>query len=127
MACPFLVQPFTEREEIKMKTFTVNGVTYTAKPFTYNTVCDLEEMGISLQDMQNKPMSVVRAYFAICAGKGSDFAGEQIEAHVIAGGRFDEVIEAMSEEMDKSDFFRALQSRENNDLTPGTEEKSKKK
>ena len=30
------------------KSFTVNGVTYTAKPFTYNVICDLEDMGVSL-------------------------------------------------------------------------------
>ena len=110
-----------------MKTFTVNGTTYSAKPFTFNTVCDLEEMGVSMQDMQNKPMSVVRAYFAVCAGKGQDFAGEEIEKHVIAGGNFNDVIEAMSEEMDKSDFFRALQSRETNNSTEGTETQSKAK
>ena len=94
-----------------MKTFEINGVKYTSKPFTYNTVCDLEDMGVSLQDMQNKPMSVVRAYFAVCTSKGADYAGEQIEAHVIKGGDFNAVLEAMNEEMEKSDFFRALQSR----------------
>ena len=110
-----------------MKTFTVNGITYSAKPFTFNTVCDLEEMGVSMQDMQKKPMSVVRAYFTICTGKDQDFAGEEIEKHVIAGGNFNDVIEAMSEEMDKSDFFRALQNRETNNPTEGTETQSKAK
>lgn len=110
-----------------MKSFTINGVSYNAKPFTFNVVCDLEDMGVSLQDMQNKPMSVVRAYFAVCCGKGQDFAGEQIEAHVINGGDFADVIEAMSEEMDKSDFFRALQNRENNNTSQGTETQIKAK
>lgn len=108
-----------------MNTFEVNGVTYTAKAFTYNVICDLEDMGVSLQDMQNKPMSVVRAYFAICAGKGSEFAGEQIEAHVIKGGDFSAVLEAMNNEMEKSDFFRALQNRENSNHSEGTEAESK--
>ena len=110
-----------------MSTFEVNGVKYTSKPFTYNVICDLEEMGVSLQDMANKPMSVVRAYFAICTGRGADYAGEQIEAHVIKGGNFNAVLEAMNEEMDKSDFFRALQSRAEDDLTEGTEAESKPK
>lgn len=108
-----------------MRTFVINGVTYTAKPFTYNVICDLEDMGVSLQDMQNKPMSVVRAYFAVCAGKGSEFAGEQIEAHVIGGGDFTDVLEAMNEEMEKSDFFRALQNREISDTTQDEETESK--
>ena len=37
-------------------TFTVNGKTYKAKPFDFNMVCDLEDMGISMQDASNKPM-----------------------------------------------------------------------
>lgn len=107
------------------KSFTVNGVTYTAKPFTYNVICDLEDMGVSLQDMQNKPMSVVRAYFAVCTGRGAEFAGEQIEAHVIGGGDFTDVLEAMNDEMEKSDFFRALQGRTKSDPTENKEAESK--
>ena len=110
-----------------MNTFEINGVKYTAKPFTYNTICDLEDMGVSLQDMQNKPMSVVRAYFAICAGKGAEFAGEQVEAHIIKGGNFNDVLEAMNAEMEKSDFFRALQSRENGNSSENEETESKAK
>lgn len=110
-----------------MKSFVVNGITYAPKPFTYNTICDLEDMGVSLQDMQNKPMSVVRAYFAVCTGKGAEFAGEQIEAHVINGGDFTAVLEAMNEEMEKSDFFRALQNREVSNPSENEETESKPK
>lgn len=108
-----------------MKSFVINGVTYTPKQFTYNTICDLEDMGVSLQDMQNKPMSVVRAYFAVCTGKGAEYAGEQIEQHVINGGDFSAVLEAMNEEMEKSDFFRALQSRTTDNPTENEEAESK--
>lgn len=92
-----------------MKTFTVNGKEYKAKAFDFNLVCDLEDMGISIEDMGKKPMAVVRAYFALCAGKGKEFAGKEMEAHIINGGSFDDVVSAMSEEMEKSDFFRTLQ------------------
>ena len=97
-----------------MKSFTVNDHKYVAKDFTYNVVCDLEDMGVSLSDFKAKPMSVLRAYLAICADRDMDFAGEEIQAHVIAGGSFDEMMNAMSEKMDESDFFRALQSRTEN-------------
>lgn len=92
-----------------MKTFTVNGKEYKAKAFDFNMMCDFEDMGISIEDMGKKPMAVVRAYFALCAGKGKEFAGKEMEAHLINGGSFDDVVSAMSEEMEKSDFFRALQ------------------
>ena len=92
-----------------MKTFTVNGKEYKAKAFDFNMMCDFEDMGISIEDMGKKPMAVVRAYFALCAGRGKDFAGKEMEAHLINGGSFDDVVSAMSEEMEKSDFFHALQ------------------
>ena len=110
-----------------MKSFEINGVKYAPKPFTYNTICDLEDMGVSLQDMQNKPMSVVRAYFAICTGKGAEFAGQQIEEHVIKGGDFNAVLEAMNEEMEKSDFFQALSNRTESNPTENEEAESKAK
>ena len=48
------------------KFFTINGQKYRAKEFDFNTVCDLEDNGVSLQDMTKKPMSMARAYFALC-------------------------------------------------------------
>ena len=92
-----------------MKAFTVNGKEYKAKAFDFNMMCDFEDMGISIEDMGKKPMAVVRAYFALCSGRGKDFAGKEMESHLINGGSFDDVVSAMSEEMEKSDFFRTLQ------------------
>ena len=91
-----------------MKTFTINGKEYKAKAFDFNLVCDLEDMGIALAEAGKEPMSMVRAYFGICAGKDRDFAGKEMEQHLINGGDFEEVMNAMSEEMEKSDFFRSL-------------------
>ena len=91
-----------------MNTFTVNGTEYKAKPFDFNLVCDLEDMGISLEEAGRKPMSMVRAYFGMCTGKGKEVAGKELEAHIIGGGKFDDIMTAMSDEMEKSDFFRNL-------------------
>lgn len=107
-----------------MNTFTVNNITYTAKPFDFNLVCDLEDMGINLQQANEKPMSAVRAYFALCTGRGKAFSGEQIEQHIINGGNFEEIMSAMSQEMEKSDFFRSLNK---NKETENTEDSGKKR
>lgn len=88
--------------------FKINGKEYKAKAFDFNMICDLEDMGVSIEKAQEKPMSMMRAYFALCAGKGSEYAGKEIEAHVIAGNDFTEIMEVMGGEMEKSDFFRAL-------------------
>ena len=71
-------------------------------------VCDLEDMGISMSEASAKPMSTARAYFALCSGNGKEYSGKEMEQHIINGGSFDDLISAMSEEMEKSDFFRNL-------------------
>lgn len=91
-----------------MNKFKVNGKEYNAKVFDFNLVCDLEDMGISLATMGTRPMSMARAYFGLCSGLNTDMAGKEIEAHMIGGGSLTNIIEAMTKEMDKSDFFRSL-------------------
>jgi hypothetical protein len=88
--------------------FTINGKRYTAKPFDFNTVCDLEDNGVSLQEMSKKPMSMARAYFALCFNGDKERAGNEIQEHVKAGGNFNELYTVMGEEMNDSDFFQAL-------------------
>lgn len=94
-----------------MKKFTVNGKEYSAKAFDFNTVCDMEDMGVQVSEMSKKPMASVRAYFALCSGSGVVFAGKEMEQHVAKGGVFEEIIAIMDEEIGKSDFFRALRER----------------
>lgn len=109
-----------------MNTFTVNGTEYKAKPFDFNLVCDLEDMGVSLDEAGRKPMSMVRAYFGLCVGKGKEYAGKELEAHIIGGGKFDDIMVAMSDEMEKSDFFRNLsKTAETEDLANESEESEK--
>lgn len=106
------------------RTITINGKIYRAKPFDFNTVCDLEDSGVSLQEMQKKPMSMLRAYVGLCIKGSKEKAGEEIQAHIIGGGNFNEVYTVMGEEMNDSDFFQAL-SKAANEETPETEKKTK--
>jgi hypothetical protein len=69
-------------------------------------------MGISLENMMKKPMSAVRAYFALHLNNDQELAGKEIENHMIAGGTLDSLIEVMNAEMEESDFFRALNKTE---------------
>lgn len=109
-----------------MNIFKVNGTEYKAKPFDFNLICEMEDMGISLEEMNNKKMSTVRAYFAICAGKGNDFAGKELNEHIVGGGSFKDIIEPMNKEMEKSDFFRALNKTAEEETATGKETKNEK-
>lgn len=91
-----------------MNRFKINGKEYNAKPFDFNLVCDLEDRGVPMKEMGKKQFSVTRAYFALCAGMNNAQAGKELEAHVTAGGTFEELNTALSNEMEKSDFFRSL-------------------
>ena len=93
-------------------TFVVNGVTYVAKPFDFDMVCELEDMGVTFERIDKMPMSLIRAYFAICANTDKEQASALIQNHMIHGGKLDEITTAMSKEMENSDFFRALSEKE---------------
>lgn len=106
---------------------TVNGRKYAAKPFTFNVVCELEENGVSLSEMTKKPMSMVRAYVALCLNGDKDKAGEEIEAHVKAGGDFNGIYKVMGEEMNDSDFFQALNKKTAEENPEMEDQETKKK
>lgn len=108
-----------------MKIFTVNGKEYKAKAFDFNLICDLEDMGISLETASSKPMSMVRAYFGLCAEKGKEYAGKEMEAHIIGGGSFNDIMSVMSDEMEKSDFFRNINKMSEQETTESAEETNK--
>lgn len=94
-----------------MKTFSLNNKIYKARPFDFNLVCDLEEQGISMEQIGDKPMSLIRTYVAFCGDFDKERAGKEIEAHVIDGGSLDEVSQVLSKEIEESGFFRALQKK----------------
>ena len=50
-----------------MRTFLINNKRYIAKEFTFGAVRQLESNGLSLTDVQNKPMTLAAAYLAFCA------------------------------------------------------------
>lgn len=91
-----------------VKLFNVNGKQYRAKEFDFNLLCDLEDQGLSLEDIDSKPMSLIRTYLAFCGNMSKEEAGKEIEAHLIGGGKFTDVVDAMSEQMQDSGFFRSL-------------------
>ena len=99
-----------------MKTFEINGRKYKSAKVDFNFICDLEDMGISVKDFRSKPMAVARAYFALCAGSDKDIAGSEIQAHMLKGGKLDELYEVLGKEIEESDFFQALNKTEDEEV-----------
>lgn len=87
----------------------LNGKEYRNVPLDFNAVCRLEEMGVNISDIDGHMMTAARAYAALCMRKPLAVAGKAIEAHIVSGGSMREIFEAFSAEVEKSDFFQALQ------------------
>jgi hypothetical protein len=88
--------------------FTVNNVTYTAKPFDFGLICDLESVGVEFSNVDKMNMSFIRGYFALCADISKEEAQSRIQQHLVNGGSLEDITEVMAKEMSDSDFFRAL-------------------
>ena len=87
----------------------INGTEYRNAPIDFNAVCKLEDMGVDISDIDGKVMTVARAYAALCMRKPVDVAGKEIEEHVQNGGSLNTIYEVFAAEVEKSDFFQALQ------------------
>lgn len=74
---------------------------------TFNTICQLEDMGVSLGE-DRKTMSMLRGFVAIGLGISPDEAGVEIEKFIEDGGDITELVKVMSDAMENSGFFQAL-------------------
>lgn len=106
-------------------TFALNNNTIVAKKFDFNLICDLEDLGVSLQDIGKKPMAMVRAYVALCLGSDLEAAGKEMEAHMAGGNTFENIMEVMSKEIADSDFFRNLNNQPKTVAKKNTKAQSK--
>lgn len=107
---------------IIMRFIKVNGKDYKAKDFSFNTICDLQDMGVDLS-ANVKPTVLLRAYVSVCMGVDKETAGNEIEAHIVNGCNFDEIMETMYALMEESDFFRHLNQTTETETTTSNRKK----
>ena len=86
---------------------TVNGKNYKFPELTFNAMCELEDMGVSLTDLEQKPMLTLRGFLALAMGS-VETAGKELEAHIVNGGSLDELAKELTRAVNDSGFFRAL-------------------
>lgn len=105
------------------KTFNLNGIDVVAKEVDFNLVCDLDELGVSLESIGTKPMNALRGYVAVCIGGSLADAGMLLQEHMVNGGTIEEVLNVFVAKMEESDFFRQISKMENKE-TPKTTKKA---
>lgn len=93
-----------------MSKFTLNGTSVDAKEFNFNTLVELDNYGVSMEDMTTKPLTFIRGYVAYCMGTSPEKAGQALNDHIVSGGDLNDIFEAMNAELEDSGFFRALQT-----------------
>lgn len=90
------------------ETIVINKRSYKAKELDFNFLCKLGEAGIDIQEIDSKILPTIRLYVAYCMNSSEEIAGDEINRHIINGGKFDDFTSVFSEKADTSDFFRAL-------------------
>lgn len=86
----------------------INGSKYTIPELDFNAMCMLEDMGVSLTEMDRKVLSTVRGFLALAMGGDHDKAGREMEAHLASGGSLDELVSEVNRAVSESGFFQAL-------------------
>lgn len=89
----------------------INGRVYPTVEVTFNTICEFEDMGVPMAEIEKKSVMLLRAYAALCMGKKAADAGAEIEQHIVNGGSFDDIAAALTEAIEESGFFQALSKR----------------
>lgn len=93
-----------------MKTFTLYGKEYTGAPIGYRELCDMErKFHINISEIGDLQLNSIAAYIGISC---RDIADPYLAAedYIIEHGDFADIIEAMSEAMNESRFFTAIQA-----------------
>ena len=88
------------------KTFVLNGKTYIAKELEFDSFCELEELGVPMEKIGLKPLSVIRAYVALCGDMTLEQASSEIQTHMMNGGKLTDVGDKFGERLSESGFFR---------------------
>ena len=89
-----------------MKDFKLNGKKVTPKPITFNTICDLEDRGFDISEMGTHTMSFIRVFVALWEKISIEKAGDEIEAHINNGGDIAVLMDAITDAINESGFFK---------------------
>ena len=102
-----------------MKRVEINGQSYIIPEINFEQICRLEENGVYLLNMSRKDRNVasmLRGIVSWIMNVEPEVASAEIQAHMMNGGKIDEIIIAVREALDESGFFG--QAREPQETRP---------
>lgn len=92
-----------------MSSVTINNKTYEVPKLDFDTVCQLEENGISLlamNDRNPKIATMLRAFTAWIIGCSPQQASVEIQSHLEAGGNITDLLTAITSALNDSGFSK---------------------
>lgn len=94
------------------KNIIVNSKDYKCKEINFNAICELEELGFSITNINLKKnlFSTLRACFAFHSGLPLEIASKEIENHLANGGDLEDLMPFV-ESIVTSDFFDKMQKK----------------
>lgn len=102
----------------------INGKTYKVPELDFNAMCELEEMGVVLTDMDKKVLTTVRGFLALAMGSDMEIAGKELEEHLASGGNIEAMVEEINKAVSESGFFQALSQSETKGITEGEKQEA---
>lgn len=100
---------------------TLNGKEYKIKDVTFDDMCELEDLGLSLPTIKSKPLTSFRALVSFYCGISLETATKEIEEHFKNGGNFDLYVDLV-ERLTQSGFFRLISAEQGTTESEGKSE-----
>lgn len=86
----------------------INDKHYTLPELNFNTMCQLEDMGIALTEMDKKVLTTVRGFLALAMDGDFEKAGKELQLHLDNGGSMNHLLQEINKAVEESGFFQAM-------------------
>ena len=90
-----------------MEKITINGKEFELRKADFDAVCELEDLGMLIIDIKDKPFNSIRALVAFVEKCDLEKAGKEVEAHLTNKGKINDFT-PLFEMVRKTDLFRNL-------------------
>ena len=99
-----------------MASVIINNKTYELPEFNFDAICQLEENGVYLLNMDRrnpKIATMLRGLVAWIIDAPPEVASIEIQQHIANGGNIGDILNDVTRELDRSGFFRQSRPQEN--------------